>query len=209
MIINAILSHVGHKPSRDCFIKWGLVSLTTIILFGIGLCLYWLVIDREWPVEIKRGEVVLYQEQPDHSWVFIVRWTGVLKRRCGGMSKRWIVDGFRLPLSDMPYPAEAEPTKIGEEFSWEVPVQVPAYFVSTGHKGGQYRAIFFHACNPLQERVFPIQHEPPVVPFSLPLDGVPVKPVPPPLPPPPRPRAEPLKPKSPAFPPPSLMPSMN
>jgi hypothetical protein len=170
-------------PRRDCFVKWALRFLTTVILTGLGVCVYWVLLDRKVPVEIQKGEVILYQEQSDHSWVFIVKWTGILHRRCGGISNRWIVDGFRLPLVDIPYPAEAEPTQIGEVFSWEVPVHVPAYFVSTGHVSGQYRARFLHACNPLQERIFPIISTPPTVPFALPMsddhnDGRP-SPVPP------------------------------
>lgn len=168
-----------HKPKRDGVIKWGMTLATATILAGVVICLYWLALDRRIPIEVKKGEVVLYQQQQDYSWVFIVRWTGTLKRRCGGISKRWIVDGFRLPLVDVPYPAEAEPNRIGEDFSWEVPIHVPAYFVSTGHTSGLYRAIFFYACNPMQERIFPIVQEAPTVRFELPLDNPPMAPHPP------------------------------
>ena len=160
-------------PKRDCLVKWGLTITTSIIMVSVGLCLYWVVIDRKLPIEVHRGEVILYQKQIDDSWVFVVRWTGTLRRRCGGISNRWIVDGFRLPLTDIPYPEEPEPAELDREFSWEVPVHVPSYFVSTGHDSGQYRARFLYACNPLQERIFPISDIPPSVSFKLPIESQP------------------------------------
>lgn len=186
--MNGLLTRFGFAPKRDLVVKWGLYILTSIILASLSVCLYWVVIDRKLPLDVLHGEVVLYQKQSDESWVFVVRWQGILKRRCGGISNRWIVDGFRIPLADIPYPAEAEPNELGKEFTWEVPVHVPAYFVSTGHRSGQYRARFLHHCNPLQERIFPIVDNPPSVPFDLPLETHPddlrV------LPPPPKPGSE-------------------
>jgi hypothetical protein len=160
-------------PKRDSLVKWGLTVTTSIIMVSMGLCLYWVVVDRKLPIEVHRGEVILYQKQMDDSWVFVVRWTGTLRRRCGGISNRWIVDGFRLPLTDIPYPAEPEPAQLNKVFTWEVPVHVPAYFVSTGHDSGQYRARFLYACNPLQERIFPIADTPPAVSFKLPIESQP------------------------------------
>lgn len=168
-----LLKRLGFCPKRDLIVKWGLYVLSSVILFGLSICAYWIVIDRGLPVIVHHGEVVLYQKQLDDSWVFVVRWHGTLKRRCGGLSNRWIVDGFRLPLADIPYPAEAEPQEVGKDFTWEVPVHVPAYFVSTGHRSGQYRARFLHHCNPLQERIFPIVDNPPSVRFDLPLESQP------------------------------------
>jgi DsbC/DsbD-like thiol-disulfide interchange protein len=115
--------------------------------------------------------VIKYEHQPDNTWIFIVKWRGQLNRRCGGVSKRWLIDGFRLPLMDFPYPAELETQPLGD-FSWEVPVHVPAYFVSTGHINGTYRARFMYSCNKLQEIVFPIIDEPTSVPFSIPVGSV-------------------------------------
>jgi hypothetical protein len=162
-----------HMPKRDSFVKWGLTLFTAIILAGLSVCVYWVLLDRKVPIDVHKGEVILYQKQIDDSWVFVVRWTGTLRRRCGGISNRWIVDGFRLSLVDIPYPAEAEPTQLNEEFTWEVPVHVPSYFVSTGHSSGQYRARFLYGCNPLQERMFPIVDTPPSVHFELPIEKQP------------------------------------
>jgi len=162
-----------HMPKRDAFVKWGMTLSTASILAGLSVCIYWTVLDRRVPIDVLRGEVTLYQKQSDDSWVFVVRWYGILKRRCGGISNRWIVDGFRLPLADIPYPAETEPIELDKEFHWEVPVHVPSYYVSTGHISGRYRARFLYSCNPLQERIFPISYVPPAVEFTLPVKDMP------------------------------------
>lgn len=161
-----------HMPKRDAFIKWGMTLSTAVILAGLSICVYWTVLDRQVPIDVLRGEVTLYQKQPDESWVFVVRWHGILRRRCGGISNRWIIDGFRLPLPDIPYPAEMEPIELDKEFFWEVPVHIPSYFVSTGHVSGKYRARFMYSCNPLQERIFPISYVPPAVKFEIPVKDV-------------------------------------
>jgi hypothetical protein len=160
---------------RDCLVKWGLRICSAIILGGVLACVYWLALDRSLPLAVHGGEVIRYNRMPDHSWVMVVRWRGELRRRCGGLSRRWLVDGFRLPLDDFPFPAEPETQPLGP-FQWEVPVHVPAYFVATGHNSGIYRVQFFHACNALQELIFPIYNDPPDVPFTIPHE----EPVPPP-----------------------------
>jgi hypothetical protein len=152
---------------RDCVVKWGLRISSAIILAGVLSCVYWLALDRALPLIVYGGHVIRYDRLSDHSWVMVVRWRGELRRRCGGVSKRWLVNGFRLPLDDFPYPAEPESQPLGA-FQWEVPVHVPAYFVTTGHSKGIYRVQLFHACNRLQELVFPIADELPDVAFDIP-----------------------------------------
>lgn len=159
------------KLKRDSCIKWGFRLSSTAILISLSFCFYWLGVDRSLPITVTNGEVIKYEHQPDNSWIMIVRWRGQLNRRCGGISKRWLIDGFRLPLIDFPYPPEMESQQLGD-FSWEVPIHVPAYYVSTGHTKGTYRARFMYSCNKLQEIVFPIIDEPMGVPFVIPVDSI-------------------------------------
>lgn len=154
---------------RDCVVKWGLRVMSTVILFIILLVFYWVVIDRWPPSTIEGGTVTSYQPQPDGSWVMFVRWRGERHRECNGYSKRWLSAGAYLPLEDIAYPPYDKATQMGP-YEWEVPVNIPAYFASTGHIRGSYSIRILYACNPLQEYVFPIPVEPPPVPFSLP-DG--------------------------------------
>lgn len=160
------------RPKRDSCVKWGLRISSAAIISGLLFCAYWLVVDRSVPITVAGGEVKEYERQPDNSWILIIRWRGELHRRCGGVSKRWLIDGFRLPLDDFPYPGEMESQPLGD-FTWEEPVHIPAYFVSTGHLSGTYRVKFFYACNRLQEVAFPIADEPPAIPFTIPLNSDP------------------------------------
>jgi hypothetical protein len=158
--------------NRENLIRWGF-NVTSLIIVGIlGLVFYWLVIDRDAPVIIHDGKAINYERQPDGSWIFFVKRTGERKRSCSGLSKRWIANTALLPLEDIPYPPDAEDRPLGP-YEWEVPVQVPAYYASTGHVKGTYRIRILYACNPLQEYFFPIVVEPPPVPFELPLEGQP------------------------------------
>ena len=170
----------SHMPRRDCFIKWGMTATTAVILVCLTICLYWVAIDREKPIEGLKGDVVLSQQQIDLSWVVVVRWTATLKRRCPGVSKRWIYGYFRIPLTDIPFPAEEKSNEIGSEITWQVPVHVPSYFSSTGVSSGDYRAVFLYACNPMQERIFPITYEAPIIKLDLPVSDPPVAPGAPP-----------------------------
>ena len=160
-------NHFGSRHKRDVVVKWGLRLSSAIILGCLAVVIYMLAIDRATPLVVHSGEVIEYDKQPDNSWIFVVRWHGEMKRKCGGVSKRWLVDGFRMPIPDFPYMAVEEAQPLGP-FTWEVPVPVPSYFVTTGHQQGTYRAQFLHHCNALQELIFPIVVEPPPIPFVIP-----------------------------------------
>jgi hypothetical protein len=153
--------------SRDCMVKWGLRILSSFVLGMILLAFYWVVLDRSPPSTIQGGEVMSYQERPDGSWILFVRWRGERHRVCNGYSKRWLSAGAYLPLQDIAYPPDSQSTELGP-YEWEVPVEIPAYFASTGHVRGAYSIRILYSCNPLQEYLFPIPVEPPPVPFEIP-----------------------------------------
>lgn len=166
--MNSLISRVK-MPTRDDFIKWGMMFCTGVILFGLLLCLYWLLVDRSVPVTVHRGEVIRFEHQTDDSWIMIIKWHGDRHRQCWGNSKRWISGDFVLPLPDIPYPPDRPDQELGP-FTWEVPIVIPPYYVSTGHITGNYAIRIMYACNPIQEYLFPIIIEPPPIPFSIPID---------------------------------------
>lgn len=157
------------KVNWDNFVKWGLIACTSVILAGIMLCLYWVLLDRGKPVTVTHGEVVGFEHQSNDSWVMIIKWYGERHRQCWGNSKRWISGDFVLPLPDIPYPPDRPDQEIGP-FTWEVPIEIPAYYVSTGHTTGQYSIRISYACNPMQEYLFPIVIIPEPVKFTIPVD---------------------------------------
>ena len=163
--------------NRPNFVSWIVYGTSFIILAFVALVFYWLVIDRSPPTNVKGGEVIYYERQPNGSWLIIIRWHGERIRSCWGNSKRWITDrtphslGLVMPLDDIAYPPDYPANqKVGlaVPFEWEVPVMVPAYFATSGHIRGAYKIRILYACNPLQEYLFPIVVEPPAVPFELP-----------------------------------------
>lgn len=156
-------------PARDSFIKWGLFACTGVILGGLMLCLYWIILDRAEPVTVKYGEVVRFEHQANDSWIIIIRWHGERHRKCWGNSKRWVAGDFVLPLPDIPYPPDRPHQELGP-FTWEVPIEIPSYYVSTGHKTGQYSIRIDYACNPMQEYLFPIVVTPEPIQFEIPID---------------------------------------
>jgi hypothetical protein len=165
---------LGYKISSlrlnwDSVVKWGLIACTSTILSGLMLCVYWLLIDRSAPVTVHYGEVVRFEHQANDSWVMIIRWHGDRHRKCWGNSKRWISGDFVLPLPDIPYPPDRPDQEIGR-FTWEVPIEIPSYYVSTGHTTGQYSIRIAYACNPLQEYLFPVIVTPKPVEFEIPTD---------------------------------------
>ena len=173
-----MINHLGQTvaaETRDSIVKWAMTVLAFIILGGIGLCFYWLVIDRAPPVTVSGGEIISYEQQPDKTWIITVRWHGDRHRKCYGNSKRWLANGYWLPLADIPYPPPSAEMETGR-FTWEVPILVPAYYVSTGHITGKYAIRILYACNPLQEYLFPITVEPPAIPFLIPIDK-PIRPL--------------------------------
>lgn len=157
------------RVNWDTFVKWGLVSCTSAILAGMMLCLYWIVLDRRKPVTVTHGEVVGFEHQANDSWVMIIKWYGQRHRQCWGNSKRWISGDFVLPLPDIPYPPDRPDQEIGP-FTWEVPIEIPPYYVSTGHITGQYSIRISYACNPMQEYLFPIIVTPDPIKFTIPTD---------------------------------------
>jgi hypothetical protein len=150
--------------------RWGVPPLTLAIFSTLALAAYWLVIDRYPPITVDRGEIAGSERQPDGSLVVFVRWHGTRHRFCPGVSKRWLADGALLPLPDIPYPPEDADAETGRA-QWEVAVQVPAYFLTTGHVDLAYRIRIDYSCNPLQEIAFPIRVAPPPVPFRVEQDG--------------------------------------
>lgn len=162
-------SRTSTLPSRDTFVKWGMRICTAVILAGLAVVFYWMAIDREIPVTVDYGEVIRFEHQSDDSWVMIVKWHGVRHRQCWGNSKRWISGDLFLPLPDIPYPPERPQQELGK-FTWEVPIHIPPYYVSTGHVSGKYAIRIFYACNPIQEYLFPITVEPNPIPFVIPTD---------------------------------------
>jgi hypothetical protein len=162
---------IPNRTAKDSVVAWTMSSLMLVILLILGLCFYWLVIDRAPPVDVHGGEVLRYERQRDDSWIIIVRWNGNRHRNCFGNSKRWIsANGFWLPLMDIPYPPPSEGDVDIGEFSWEVPVLVPSYYVSTGHDHGNYSIRILYSCNPLQEYLFPIIVEPKPISFRIPIE---------------------------------------
>lgn len=149
---------------------WGVSLLSLAIVVPVLLCTYWLVFDRAPPITVSRGELAGYQKQPDGSYVVFVRWFGERHRDCPGVSRRWLADGALVPLPDIPYPPETHGPEAGP-VQWEVPVEVPGYFVTTGHLKLAYRIRIDYACNPMQEIAWPIRVSPPPVPFELQPDG--------------------------------------
>lgn len=149
---------------------WGASILTAAILVPVTLCLYWLVLDRAPPITVHYGEITGYERRQNGDYVIFVRWHGQRHRACHGVSRRWLVDGARVPLADIPYPPE-DPRPVDTPVSWEVTVDVPGYFLTTGHVKLAYRIRIDYACNPIQELAFPIQVAPPPVPFELMPDG--------------------------------------
>jgi hypothetical protein len=163
------LSKISQKPSWDTIVSRGLTVFAGIILCGLLLVAYWIFLDRTAPVTVKGGEVLRFEHQADDSWVMIIRWYGDRHRKCWGNSKRWISGDFVLPLPDIPYPPDRPDQELGP-FSWEVPVHIPPYYVSTGHVQGQYSIRILYACNPIQEYIFPIPVEPDPIRFVIPTD---------------------------------------
>lgn len=163
------LPRIADMVERDTFVSWGLKICTATILCGLAVVFYWMVIDRSAPVTVKFGEVTGFEHQPDDSWVMLVKWHGERHRTCWGTSKRWISGDFVLPLPDIPYPPEWSERELGP-FTWEVPIQIPSYYVSTGHTEGKYSIRIFYSCNPLQQVFLPIVVEPEPVHFSIPKD---------------------------------------
>jgi hypothetical protein len=157
------------RPNWDGLVRWGLTLFTAIILSGLMLCVYWVLIDRSAPVTVHYGEVVRFEHQANDSWVMIIRWHGERHRQCWGNSNRWISGDFVLPLPDIPYPPDRPDQQIGP-FTWEVPIEIPSYYVSTGHTTGQYAIRIEYSCNPLQEYLFPIIVTPNPVKFVIPTD---------------------------------------
>jgi hypothetical protein len=153
----------------DTVVSWGLSLFAGVIMAGLALVGYWVFLDRASPVTVHGGEVIRFDHQADDSWVMIVRWSGERHRQCWGNSKRWISGDFVLPLPDIPYPPDRPEQQLGE-FSWEVPVHIPPYYVSTGHIRGQYSIRILYACNPIQEYIFPISVEPDPIEFTIPVD---------------------------------------
>lgn len=158
-----------NMPERDTFVSWGLKIGTAAILCGLSLVVYWLFLDRETPVTVHYGEVTRFEHQADDSWVMLVKWHGERHRQCWGNSKRWISGDFVLPLPDIPYPPDRPHQELGA-FTWEVPIHIPPYYVSTGHVTGNYSIRIFYACNPIQQYVFPIVVEPEPIQFVIPTD---------------------------------------
>lgn len=161
------MSVTGTTESR---FQFGVLLFSLIILGVICLGFYWLVIDREPPVDIVRGEVVGHERQPNGNHVLFVKWYGERHRACYGNSKRWLTGNIVVPLPDIPYPPEPGAMQLGP-IIWEVPIEVPGYFISTGHRKLAYQIRIDYACNPLQELMFPISVAPPPVPFELMPDG--------------------------------------
>lgn len=157
------------RPTWDAFVSWGLRIGTVAILSGLSILAYWVFIDRMIPVTVHHGEVTGFEHQPDDSWIMLVKWHGVRHRQCWGLSKRWISGDFVLPLPDIPYPPDRPAQQLGP-FTWEVPIHIPPYYVSTGHAQGQYSIRIFYACNPMQRLIFPIVVEPDPIKFVIPTD---------------------------------------
>lgn len=150
--------------------EWGVALFSLIIFAIIGLAFYWLVIDREPPVTITRGEVVGHERQSNGNHIIFVKWHGERHRACYGNSKRWLTGNIVVPMPDIPYPPDPRTVELGP-IVWEVPIEVPGYFISTGHRKLAYQIRIDYACNPMQELLFPIRVSPPPVPFELMPDG--------------------------------------
>lgn len=154
----------------ETFVSWGFKLGSLVMVAVLLLCFYWLVIDRSPAVVVDQGRAVAYEQQPDGSFLTWVHWKGTRYRSCSGTSKRWLVgeSGIILPLAEIPYPPDPKDRPIGP-YEWEVPIHIPAYYISSGHTKGEYRIRILYACNPLQEIMWPIVEEPDPVPFELPI----------------------------------------
>lgn len=158
---------IGTRENR---FRWGVSILSSVIMLITGLAVYWLVIDRSPPVTVTHGEVVGYERQPTGNYIVFIKWHGERHRNCYGNSKRWLTDSIVIPLPDIPYPPDLQDAPAGP-VEWEVAIDVPSYFVTTGHMKLSYRIRIDYVCNPLQEFMFPIQVSPPPVPFEISNDG--------------------------------------
>ena len=150
--------------------KWATRAAAVFVIGFTLLAAYWVLIDRQPPIEMTRGEILRYDEQPNGNWLLLVKWSAHRVRVCPGISRRWITGEAWLPLPDIMYPPEVQDAKLGD-FSWEVVAEIPAYFAAIGVTEGQYRIEIRFACNPLQQYIFPILVVPEPIVFDLPIDS--------------------------------------
>jgi hypothetical protein len=157
-----------HSTSGDIF-KW----VARFFGFTLGslvlLSAYWILIDRQPPIDIRKGEVVRYTQKANGDWLLLVKWTAFRHRTCPGISRRWISGEVWLPLPDIMYPPQLQKTGPGE-FVWEVVAEIPEYIRDLGGDEGQYTIDIKFACNPLQQYVFPITVTPGPVDYKIPSD---------------------------------------
>lgn len=151
----------------------GALLFTLVIAGVVGLCAYWLLLDRTPPITVHNGETVRVEHLPRGGAVAFIRWHGTVHRSCPAVSRRWLSGnsgGALIPLPEITYPPEVSDAPPGP-VDWEVGVEIPEFLA--GADRVTYRIVIEFKCNPLQEALMPIRIAPPPVVIDLRRHGVP------------------------------------